>query len=55
MEEKVRQAIRDELQRQAAESSELRVTEDGRRLVVNGPVDVETLAFTIMGALAGGP
>ena len=55
MQDEVRKAIREELQRQAAESEALTVSGEGDRLEINGPVDVDVLAFAVVGALAGGP
>ena len=55
MEEKLRAAITDELRRQADIDPELDVREDGDRLVVNGPIDLDALIMVIAGSVAGGP
>ncbi|WP_176559434.1 hypothetical protein [Rubellimicrobium roseum] len=55
MEEKLRTAIIEELQRQSEEDGgpEVRVEED--RLVVNGSVDLDSLVMAVVGSVAGGP
>ena len=56
MEERVRDVLVAELERQAEESAgALTVSRDAEALVVNGRMDLETLAMAIVGALAGGP
>lgn len=55
MEEKLRMAITDELRRQAEIDPELDVQQDGDRLVVNGPIDLDALVMVIEGSVAGGP
>ncbi|GHG31290.1 hypothetical protein [Paracoccus aerius] len=55
MEEKLRTAIIDELKRQADIDPELDLQQDGDRLVVNGPVDLDALVMVIAGSVAGGP
>jgi len=55
MEAQVREAILDELTRQA-EAGGLKVDKaEGGAVTVNGRVDLETLAMAIVGAVAGGP
>lgn len=48
-------AITDELRRQADIDPELDVQQDGDRLVVNGPIDLDALVMVIAGSVAGGP
>ncbi len=55
MEEKVRNAIVEELQRQAADADELRVSLDEDGLVLNGAIDLDALVMVVIGAVAGGP
>ena len=55
MEEKLRMVITDELRRQAERNPELDVRQNGDRLVVNGPVDLDALVMVIVGSVAGGP
>jgi hypothetical protein len=55
MEEQLRTAITEELRRQAEIDQELDVQQDGDRLVVNGPIDLEALIMVIAGSGAGGP
>jgi len=57
LEEKVREAILIELQRQAAEGRDrLKLGEpEGDLLSVEGLVDLEALATAIVGSVAGGP
>ena len=55
MEEKLRTAITDELRRQAEIDPELDVEQDGDRLVINGPIDLDALIMVIAGSVAGGP
>ncbi len=56
MEAQIVDALRSELQRQAAESGELRLADAAPgRLQVDGSVDLEALAMTVAGAVAGGP
>ncbi len=55
MEEKVRDAILEELQRQAETQGELviQVLEDG--VDMNGHVDLDALVMAVIGSFAGGP
>jgi hypothetical protein len=54
-EEKLKEAIIDELKRQAADKPQsLKVSNSGD-LVVNGKVDIDALAMVVAGAMAGGP
>lgn len=57
LEEKVREAIVSELQRQAAEGRDrLKLGEPkGDLLRVEGLVDLEALATAVVGSVAGGP
>ena len=55
MEDKIRTALVDELQRQAEDQDDLKVLLDGTTLIVHGPVDLDTLVVAIEGAVAGGP
>lgn len=54
LEEKIEEAIRVELKRQAQERKELQVDE-GNGLEVKGKIDLAALATAIAGAIAGGP
>ncbi|WP_427024648.1 hypothetical protein ACP4J4_01405 [Aureimonas ureilytica] len=55
-EETVRQALLDELGRQAAISEGALTIEPGEeRVVIQGPVDLDELVMVVMGSLAGGP
>ncbi len=55
MEDKVRDAIIDELKRQAEIGGGLEVRQDGDRLEVRGPIDVDALVMVVIGSVAGGP
>lgn len=56
LEEKIEEAIRTELRRQADERpQELSVSGSGTRLEIRGPVDLVAVAVAIAGAVAGGP
>lgn len=55
MEEQIRAAIIDELKRQAEISRELEVRQDGDRLMVEGPIDVDAIVMVVAGSVAGGP
>jgi hypothetical protein len=56
MEEKVREAIIAELQRQAeANGARLRIAVKDELLTVNGDIDLDALAMAIVGAVSGGP
>ncbi|HEV7252971.1 MAG TPA: hypothetical protein VGN97_07700 [Mesorhizobium sp.] len=57
LEEKVREAIVIELQRQAAERrDQLKLGEpEGDLLSVEGLIDLEALATAVVGSVAGGP
>jgi len=55
MEEQIRAAIVEELTRQAEISAELEVRQDGDRLVVNGPIDIDAIIMVVAGSVAGGP
>lgn len=57
MEAQIVDALRTELQRQAAEADgALRVSETTpARLQIEGSVDLEALAMAVAGAMAGGP
>jgi hypothetical protein len=57
LEEKIRQAIEQELQRQATiSSSGLRVVPvDGAKITVSGTIDAEALAMAVALSISGGP
>lgn len=55
MEEKLRAAIVEELQRQADASGRLKVRDEGDLVRVEGDVDVDALVMVVAGAVAGGP
>jgi len=56
LESKVKQAIADELRRQAeTKPGSLQVTSDGNKLAVKGEIDLDDLAMVVIGSLAGGP
>ena len=55
MEAKVRDAIVDELKRQAADGRGLTVEPGEGAAEVQGRVDLEALAMAVVGAVAGGP
>lgn len=55
MEEQLRVAIIEELKRQAEADQELEVRQDGDRLTVEGPIDVDAIVMVVAGSIAGGP
>ena len=56
LEEKAREAIIDELKRQAElRPDKLKVAASERRLEVNGEIDVDALVMVVIGSMAGGP
>lgn len=56
LEEKIEEAIRTELTRQAdSRSGDLKVRDTDGGLEVNGTIDMTALAAAIAGAVAGGP
>ena len=55
LEEKIAEAIVDELLRQAAAHPETLCVQSTRELQVNGKIDVQALAMAIAGSVAGGP
>jgi hypothetical protein len=56
LEKSVREAIIDELVRQAENSgSALTVKLEEEQVIINGPVDLDDLVMVIAGSLAGGP
>jgi len=56
LEEKVKQAIIDELKRQAElKPGSLRVSPAKTKLSVDGEIDLDDLTMVVIGALAGGP
>lgn len=56
LEEKLKEAILGELQRQAANRPQsLKVEGSAEELVVNGKIDLAELAMVIAGSVAGGP
>lgn len=55
-EDQVREAIIEELTRQAAASpATLQVEMEDEHLAVNGEIDLDALAMAIIGSMAGGP
>ncbi|MEK9279876.1 MULTISPECIES: hypothetical protein [unclassified Bradyrhizobium] len=55
-EEKLKEAIIGELQRQAANRPQsLKVEGSEEELIVNGKIDLEALVMVIAGSVAGGP
>ena len=55
LEEKIVEAIIDELLRQSAAAPRVLTVENAEYLRVNGTIDVEALAMAIAGSVAGGP
>ncbi|MBW3559588.1 MAG: hypothetical protein KY449_07450 [Proteobacteria bacterium] len=55
MEAQVREAILDELTRQAETGGLTVEPDDEGAVTLNGRVDLETLAMAVVGAVAGGP
>ncbi|HEY9217904.1 MAG TPA: hypothetical protein VIO94_07645 [Phenylobacterium sp.] len=55
IEDVVREAIAQELNRQAQDCADLSMRPDGPRTFLEGPVDVDALAMAVVGAVAGGP
>ena len=56
VETKIRQAIIDELARQAKNSQgQLKVEATEDLVTINGPVDLDDLVMVVMGSVAGGP
>jgi osmotically-inducible protein OsmY len=56
VETEIRQAIIDELTRQADNSgSRLRVQATDDQVTINGPVNLDDLVMVVMGSVAGGP
>lgn len=56
LEDKARQALVEELQRQAMDHPDrLRVEMDGDILRVNGQIDADAIVMVIIGSVAGGP
>jgi len=56
LEEKVKQAIIDELKRQAdLHPGSLQVSPAETTILVNGKIDLDDLTMVVIGALAGGP
>jgi hypothetical protein len=55
LEEKLREAIVGELQRQAANKPQSLRVENSDGLVVNGEIDIDALVMVIAGSVAGGP
>jgi len=56
LEEKLKQAIIDELKRQAANRPQaLKVEGSADELIVNGKIDMADLVMVIAGSVAGGP
>ena len=56
VETEIRQAIIDELKRQADNSSsQLTVQTTNDHVTINGPVNLDDLVMVVMGSVAGGP
>lgn len=55
LEEKLKEAIVAELKRQAADQPQALKVESSPDLVVNGKVDLDSLAMVVAGSMAGGP
>ncbi len=55
LEEKLKEAIIGELQRQAANDPQSLSVESSDDLVVKGRIDIEALVMVIAGSVAGGP
>ena len=55
LEEKLRDAIIDELKRQAANRPDLLRVLDAGELSVSGTIDLDALVMVIAGSVAGGP
>ena len=56
LEEKLKEAILDELRRQAANRPQaLKVEGSAEELIVNGKIDLADLVMVIAGSVAGGP
>lgn len=54
--EKAAIAVREELERQAAENpSRLRVRRKGADIEVEGEIDIDALVMVVVGSMAGGP
>lgn len=55
LEQKLKEAIVGELQRQAANQPQSLRVENSDGLVVNGKIDIDDLVMVIAGSVAGGP
>jgi hypothetical protein len=55
LEEKLKEAIVAELERQAADQPQALRVESSPDFVVNGKVDLDALAMVVAGSVAGGP
>lgn len=55
LDEKLKEAIVDELKRQAADKPQLLSVNDSQDLIVNGKIDVDALIMVVAGSIAGGP
>lgn len=56
VESEIRQAIIEELKRQAENSEgSLKLDASEDRVTINGPVDLDDLVMVVMGSVAGGP
>ncbi|HEV7437123.1 MAG TPA: hypothetical protein VGO22_20005 [Pseudorhizobium sp.] len=55
LEEKIEDAIRAELKRQAAQDQGKLTVNEGDGLEVSGKIDIVALAAAVAGAVAGGP
>ena len=54
-EEKLKEVIVGELERQAADKPQSLKVNNSGDLVVNGKIDIDALAMVVAGAMAGGP
>jgi hypothetical protein len=55
LDQKLREAIVGELQRQAADNPQSLTVSASRGLVVNGKIDLDALVMVVAGSVAGGP
>jgi hypothetical protein len=55
LDEKLKEAIVDELKRQSPEKPQSLSVHDSQGLVVNGKIDLDALVMVVAGSVAGGP
>jgi hypothetical protein len=55
LDEKLKEAIVNELKRQAADRPHSLQVDDAKDLVVNGKIDLDALIMVVTGSVAGGP